>query len=227
MPSRPIVLSLTFSPVPVRSLSVLLLLALSACSVPTPDRLRVPTDAPPQGTPQPLPSTPDELSTRPSGSLVLSALYDRMNATRREQGQSELTRDALLERIAQEHSADMARRGYFDHVSPEGQTPFDRADAAGIDCLALTQSSSAGLSENLYQMSATQRTATSSNGTTTRTYEWPEPGDIANQTAQGWLDSPGHRENLLRPSAKLHGMGAAYGDGEMLYVTHVFCNSPG
>ncbi len=212
---------------PVRSLLVLVLLALSACSVPQADRLRTSTDERPAGTNQTLPASPDGVATRPSGSAVVSTLYDQMNATRRENGQSALTRNALLERIAQEHSADMAQRGYFDHVSPEGQSPFDRAEVAGIDCLVLTDSRSAGLSENLYQMSATQRTVTSSNGTTTRTYEWPSPDAIADQTAQGWLDSPGHRANLLRPSAKLHGMGAAYGDGELLYVTHVFCNSPG
>ncbi len=212
---------------PVRSLLALILLSLSACSVPSADRLRTPTDERPEGTNRTLPASPDGVAARPSGSAVVSSLYDQMNATRREKGLSTLTRNALLERIAQEHSADMALRGYFDHVSPEGQSPFDRAEAAGIDCLVLTDSRSAGLSENLYQMSATQRTVTSSNGTATRTYEWPSPTAIADQTAQGWLNSPGHRANLLRPSAKLHGMGAAYGDGEMLYVTHVFCNSPG
>ncbi len=212
---------------PVRRLLVLTLLILSACAVPTADRLRVPAGEPPAGTSQTLPPSSGGISARPSGSALLSSLYSQMNETRRDKGRSMLTRNELLEQIAQEHSADMAQRGYFDHVSPEGRTPFDRAEVAGIDCLVLTDSRSAGLSENLYQMSATRRTVTSSTGATTTTYQWPSPDAIADQAAQGWLDSPGHRESLLRPSAQLHGMGAAYGDGEMLYVTHVFCNSPG
>lgn len=35
--------------------------------------------------------------------------------------------------MAQAHSQDMADRGYFSHTNPEGQSPFDRLRAAGID----------------------------------------------------------------------------------------------
>jgi uncharacterized protein YkwD len=35
-------------------------------------------------------------------------------------------------RAAQAHSDDMAARSYFSHTSPEGRSPFDRLDAAGL-----------------------------------------------------------------------------------------------
>ena len=36
-----------------------------------------------------------------------------------------------LEDAAQAHAEDMARRGYFEHDTPDGVTPFDRMRAAG------------------------------------------------------------------------------------------------
>jgi len=35
--------------------------------------------------------------------------------------------------VAQAHSVDMASRDYFDHTTPDGQSPFDRLRDAGLD----------------------------------------------------------------------------------------------
>lgn len=40
--------------------------------------------------------------------------------------------DGALSAIAQDHAEDMARRGYFDHFSPEGKSHADRLRAAGV-----------------------------------------------------------------------------------------------
>lgn len=42
-----------------------------------------------------------------------------------------LRSSATLASVAAAHSADMATRDYFDHASPEGDSPFDRMTAAG------------------------------------------------------------------------------------------------
>jgi uncharacterized protein YkwD len=42
-----------------------------------------------------------------------------------------LTFHTSLVCAARSHSADMARRDYFDHESPEGQSPFERMNEAG------------------------------------------------------------------------------------------------
>lgn len=34
--------------------------------------------------------------------------------------------------VAQAHSEDMARRSFFSHINPEGESPFDRMRRAGI-----------------------------------------------------------------------------------------------
>ena len=36
-----------------------------------------------------------------------------------------------LQCAARSHSADMARRGFFSHQNPDGQSPFDRISLAG------------------------------------------------------------------------------------------------
>jgi uncharacterized protein YkwD len=40
--------------------------------------------------------------------------------------------DTALRDVARAHSQDMFERGYFSHYSPEGQSPFDRMNKAGI-----------------------------------------------------------------------------------------------
>jgi uncharacterized protein YkwD len=40
--------------------------------------------------------------------------------------------DTGLQEVARAHSKDMFARGYFAHNTPDGLTPFDRMDKAGI-----------------------------------------------------------------------------------------------
>jgi hypothetical protein len=68
---------------------------------------------------------------------------------------------------AQKHAEDMARRGYFDHLSPEGSTPSERAGAEGYGPVN---------AENIFRASG----ATSSE-----------------RVLERWMGSPGHRRNLL------------------------------
>jgi uncharacterized protein YkwD len=56
------------------------------------------------------------------------------NAERRKKkGCQPLRADTRLRDAAREHSADMKNRGYFDHVTPNGIDPWERAKAAGYD----------------------------------------------------------------------------------------------
>jgi uncharacterized protein YkwD len=55
-----------------------------------------------------------------------------------------LSVDALLVRAARAHALDMVERGYFDHVSPDGLTPFDRIREAGFRGCAMAENIAAG-----------------------------------------------------------------------------------
>jgi uncharacterized protein YkwD len=55
-----------------------------------------------------------------------------VNQERAKRGLSDLSMDDHLQLLAREHSQDMVARGYFSHYTPEGMSPFDRMDKAGI-----------------------------------------------------------------------------------------------
>jgi len=60
------------------------------------------------------------------------AMLDILNAERAGQGLEPLAFDPRLGAIARSHAVDMAVRGYFGHVNPEGAGPFDRLNRAHL-----------------------------------------------------------------------------------------------
>lgn len=63
---------------------------------------------------------------------VVSQMAQLVNAERRASGLPPLKVDAKLNRAAQAHACDMAAKGYFDHVEPNGSTPKVRVKRAGF-----------------------------------------------------------------------------------------------
>ena len=49
------------------------------------------------------------------------------------------------------------------------------------------------------------------------------PHEIAEGAADGWMDSPGHRENILSPRYNRVGTGVAVSDDESVLITQNFC----
>jgi uncharacterized protein YkwD len=82
-------------------------------------------------------------------------------------------------RAAQAHAEDMRRRGYFDHLTPEGLRPRDRLRAAGVQVRGVT-------AENLVDA--------------------PFGGE---RLLGRWLASPAHRENIDDCGFTHHGIGRA------------------
>ncbi|KAA6213744.1 CAP domain-containing protein [Streptomyces albofaciens JCM 4342] len=68
-------------------------------------------------------------------STAESQVLALVNQERAKAGCSPLTADRQLGGLARDFSADMARRGFFDHTDPDGRSPWDRAKAAGIEGL--------------------------------------------------------------------------------------------
>jgi len=60
-------------------------------------------------------------------------MFQLLNKERVKQGLAPLASDTTLRHIAREHSLDMFSRGYFSHYTPEGMSPFDRINKAGIN----------------------------------------------------------------------------------------------
>jgi uncharacterized protein YkwD len=110
------------------------------------------------------------------------------NSFRRAHGLGPLVRSSVLDDAARAHVADLLRRDYFEHASPEGFTSEHR-----VGLLARRLVGAAG--ENI---------AMQDGGET-------PPG--AAEFARMWRDSPGHRANMLRKEYTHVGFGVvAKGD---------------
>ena len=113
---------------------------------------------------------------------VKAATLCLLNAERARAGAGPLRENPLLERAAEAHSLDMARRKFFEHVNPDGVSDAARIVHTGYPPIFI--------GENL---------------------AWGEEQESAPaMIVRAWMNSPGHRENLLKPNYREIGIGLAY-----------------
>jgi uncharacterized protein YkwD len=139
-------------------------------------------------------------------------VHDAINGERAKRKLLVLDFDERLAKIARAHSEDMARRHFFSHRNPDGLDPSGRTKRAGDGCRSL--------GENLFQTNLYNRVRISGNQ---RFYDWNSAEQMAAQSARGWMNSPGHRENILRPDYRRTGIGVAIAPDDKVYVTQLFC----
>ncbi|SDE29165.1 Uncharacterized conserved protein YkwD, contains CAP (CSP/antigen 5/PR1) domain [Blastococcus fimeti] len=145
---------------------------------PAPAPAPAPAAAPaPKATQQAAPAPP---APAPAGSDRATQVLALVNQERAAAGCRPLSADGGLAAVAAAHSADMRDRGYFDHTNLAGQSPFDRASAAGVSARA--ENIARGQSDPAAVMTA-------------------------------WMNSPGHRANILDCSLSRLGVGIADGGG--------------
>ncbi len=80
--------------------------------------------APPRGSPPVSPPANEPAAIRSFADLV--------NSHRKRIGCPVLSWDERIAAVAQAHSDDMARNGFFSHTNPRGQDGFARLSAAGV-----------------------------------------------------------------------------------------------
>ncbi len=117
-------------------------------------------------------------------------VLDLTNAMRVKQGLSPLTNHGQAGLVARAHSVDMAEKNYFDHVNPEGKSPFDRMHEAGLTYSQAGENLAAG-----------------------------QPTPII--AVEGWMNSKGHRTNMLGDFESL-GSGVAFGGEFGIYYGQNF-----
>ena len=82
-----------------------------------------------------------------STALVTSAVLEA-NQIRHQFSLPFLAVDPLLTAIAQRQAEDMQRRQYFSHETPEGLSPFDRMERAGIHYRAAAENIAEGVADS-------------------------------------------------------------------------------
>jgi uncharacterized protein YkwD len=136
---------------------------------------------------------------------------------------STLTYDPFLADIARGHSWDMVSRNFFDHVNPDGLNPRARGNAAGYPCIRdMGAYSYEGIAENLFQGNRASSYYTDATGAVT-SYDWDTLDKVAETAVDGWMASPGHRQNILTPHFTWEGIGVAFSPDNKIYVTENFC----
>jgi len=119
-------------------------------------------------------------------------LWQRVNDIRQSQGLNELQPDPKLAEVARQYSQRMAEEEVFSRSSSLRVTPAQRLRSAGITYWVV--------GENLFKSTHSQP---------------------VNAVVEGWIDSPGHRANILRSEYRETGIGIWH-DGETYYVTQLF-----
>ena len=131
-------------------------------------------------------------------------IFDMTNAERRAQGLPELTFDPALANVAREHSVDMAQNDFFSHTNLKGEDPTDRARRHGLTVIKRTGGGiyMVGIAENIGMMPKGNLIEMG--------YGANEPDGLATAQVQSWLNSSGHRANILNPRFEKLGVGVAY-----------------
>jgi uncharacterized protein YkwD len=149
------------------------------------------------------------LEALPEGVQLLEPLAQQLaelTAERRREADADLRpleADPELLPAARAHALDMLERGYADHVTPDGLEAGDRA--------ALLHRRLVGsVGENLADLQ----------GLSAEQLE-PQLGPVAAKIADGWMQSPGHRDNILDPGYT-HQAIAAAAEGEVVVVVQLF-----
>jgi uncharacterized protein YkwD len=114
---------------------------------------------------------------------VKAATLCLLNAQRARTGAGPLREDARLDLSAKRHSLDMVARKFFEHANPEGVQPAERMIHTGYPPIFV--------GENL---------------------GWGEEQEgTPAEMVRLWMESPGHKKNLLTPNFIDIGIGLAYG----------------
>ncbi|GAB2615928.1 hypothetical protein GCM10027168_55510 [Streptomyces capparidis] len=157
---------------------------------PAPPRTSEPADpprtsAPPTTPPPPTTPAPTRQPETPVGNgqdkAAAAAVLGLVNAERAKAGCDPVKSDERLAELADSFSEDMAERSFFDHVTPDGLDPWERAQQAGITNLG---------GENIAR------------GQTT-----------AQAVMDSWMESEGHRANILNCEYQTLGVGVHFAEG--------------
>jgi uncharacterized protein YkwD len=143
------------------------------------------------------PEPPDSYSADPDISEIEELegqCLDAVNRQRESRGLAHLKLNRALAPIAREYSRRMAEERFFDHIDPDGRTVRERVREAGVTWRVL--------GENL---------------AFTRGYVNPVAASL-----RGWMDSAGHRRNILEPGFDESAVGAWISSNGTVYFTEIF-----
>jgi uncharacterized protein YkwD len=142
-------------------------------------------------------------------------VHVKINERRERHGLDPMNASWYVSSVSRAHSEDMAARDYFSHSNPDGEGPSDRFGKFPEHCAD-------GYGENIAMSYVGTRVDTG--GGDVETFETEEA--IATHLVEGWMNSTGHRENILRERFDHVGTGVYIddrSDGGQVFATQNFC----
>ncbi len=160
-----------------------------------------------------------ETSVESVGSEVVEDfVHAEVNDRRADHDLESLEWDGTVASVARAHSQDMAVREYFDHISPDGEGPFDRFQAVDDYCQ--------GFGENI-ALTYLDQPVGEPGGDDTVTYQTAE--GVAEGLVDQWMNSTDHRAAILEaddtPDWERGGVGVYLTDDGSVYASHNFCQT--
>ncbi len=138
--------------------------------------------------------------------IIEKRVHELINQERSNYGLKSISWDEKLASIAKAHSQDMVNRDYYSHDSPEGISFSDRYSKAGYNCQIQISTNKFSLGgENINYLEG---------------YYYDEK--IASAAVNSWMNSEGHKQNILTKYFKNEGIGVAI-SGNEVYITQNFC----
>ncbi|HYF13377.1 MAG TPA: CAP domain-containing protein [Candidatus Paceibacterota bacterium] len=147
--------------------------------------------------PSPTHATAPRQEAQDFRTLVEYYIFEKTNIERAKHELSALAPDPKLTDIARSHSKDMLTNNYFDHEDPQGCSASCRAKNASYTYWSI--------GENIYMMKGYNLSAEAT----------------AQRIVDGWMNSPGHRANILRDSYTHSGIGVV-AEGRSVYATAMY-----
>lgn len=138
-----------------------------------------------------------------------------VNKERTKIGVPPLTLDTKLSEVARLHSIDMNKRNFFEHDNPDGEDPTERAIQSGYNVHKELGNGwySDGIAENIGMMPT---------GNVQGYGYISSSNDVATAMMKSWMNSPGHRANILDTSYDIIGIGVVYDGYSEYYLTQDF-----
>lgn len=131
--------------------------------------------------PEPLQKLQSTATGRKTENLNSKTIIQLTNAERKKEGKVTLKENVLLNKAAESKIDDMFSQQYFEHVSPTGKGPADIIEKTGYGYIVVGEN----LAEGAFESNA--------------------------ELIAGWMNSPGHRENIL--NSKYREIGVAVRQG--------------
>jgi uncharacterized protein YkwD len=117
----------------------------------------------------------------------------------------------------------MAKRNYFAHRTPEGIGPLERCNKGGIRISETRGTGNyihLGCAENIFKLNLA-KSKHYINGKYSHS-EYHTQEEIAEVTVAGWMNSAGHKRNILTSYWKQEGIGVVVSVHGYAYITQNF-----